>query len=98
MEKEEEDGRNDPREKRLGEEESKEKRGKLSDRRWIESRQEDQDEKSFEEGKEEDEKGLGRETLKVDSAFEEVSQIENERPGKGIKAERISRKEIHEIS
>jgi len=81
MEKEEEDGSDQSCEKRLGEEESKEKRIKVSDRRRIESCQEGEDEKSFEQGEEEGEKGLGQETFEVEPTFEEVSQIEDEGPG-----------------
>ena len=81
MEKEEEDGSDQSCEKRLGEEESKEKRGKVSERRRIESGQEGQDEKPLEQGKEKDENGLGQETFEVEPTFKEVSQIEDEGPG-----------------
>jgi hypothetical protein len=41
---------------------------------------------------------LRRETLNVEPTLKELSQVEDERPGKGVDAEGISREEIHEIS
>jgi hypothetical protein len=98
LKKEEKDRRDHPRKKGLGKEGRKEWSIKVSERHRIKSGQEGQEKEAFKQSKDKDEKGLRQDALKVESTFEQMSQIEEKGAGEGVEAEGISREKIHEIS
>ena len=68
----------------------------MADRAWIENIEKGKDKETFQQAKDEDEKELGCETFQIEPPFEKLRNIEDERSGEGIEAERIARKEVHE--
>jgi len=62
----------------------------------IEDLYQHQDKETLDQAKGEDEKELGCETFQIESSLEKLGHIEDEGSGKGVEAETISRKEVHE--
>jgi hypothetical protein len=70
----------------------------MVNRTRIEDTDKEENKKAFHQTEDEDEKELGDNTLYIKPPLEELRQIEDERSGKGVEAETISRKEVHEKS
>ncbi len=62
----------------------------------IEDLYQHQDKETLDQAKDEDEKELGCETFQIESSLEKLGHIEDEGPGKGVEAETIPRKKVHE--
>jgi hypothetical protein len=61
----------------------------------IKDTEEEEDQKAFHQAKDKDEKELGAKTFQIEPSLEELCHIEDEGSGEGVKAETISRKEVH---
>ena len=70
----------------------------MTQRDRVESQQKGQEDETFEESEEENQKELRWDALQIEPAFEELGQIKEKGSRKGVEAEIISGKEIHEIS
>ena len=63
----------------------------------IESLEKDQEDESFRQGKEEDEKRSGGKAFKIDAVLAKLGAEKKKGSRKGIEAEAISREEVHQI-
>lgn len=64
----------------------------------IEESEKEEDQKTFHQAKDKDKKELGAKAFQIEPSLEELCHIEDEGSGEGVKAETISRKEVHEKS
>ncbi len=62
----------------------------------IEDPYQQKDKEALDQAKDEDEKELGCEAFQIESSLGKLGHIEDEGSGKGVEAETISRKEVHE--
>ncbi len=98
MDQKKEDRRDETGEGRLGKEEGEKYEIEMTERAQIEDAKKDDEKQTFNQAGDKDKEKLGRKTFEIEPAFEKMGDIEDERPGKGVEAERISREQIHEKS
>ena len=82
----------------LREENSEEERVEIPEMFRIEGFEKEHQDKPFGEGKEEDEKGLGRRTFKIDAVLEKLRSVKEKDSGKSEKSKPISREEVHGVT
>jgi hypothetical protein len=75
---------------RLREKNSEEEGVKIPEMLRIEGFEKEHDDKGFGQGKEENQKGLGRRTFKVDAVLEKLCSVKEKNPGKSKKSKSIS--------